>query len=232
MNSFLSNKWLKVPVFLACCVPFTALVWGLLHNGILPIKSLDWGPSTLVDLGADPTQYITHSTGDWTIRFLLITLAITPFRKLLNLPALIRYRRMLGLFAFFYGCAHLTTYLWLYQSFDFHAIWADVWKRRFITVGFLGFVLMIPLAITSTKGWIRRMGGKNWTWLHRLIYLSAIAGVIHYAWLVKSDETKPLQYAVILGILLLYRIVSSIMGSRKPPAVRAARPAPVTSESV
>ena len=155
---------------------------------------------------------------------MLITLAITPFRKLLSLPALIRYRRMLGLFAFFYGCLHLTTYLWLYQSFDFHAIWADVVKRRFITVGFIGFVLMIPLAITSTKGWIRRLGGKNWTWLHRLIYFSAIAGVIHYAWLVKSDETKPLQYAVILGILFLYRIVASIIGSKKPPAMRAARP--------
>jgi sulfoxide reductase heme-binding subunit YedZ len=229
MNSFLSNKWLKVSVFLACLVPVAALVWGITHNGY--IQSIDRGPSTLVNLGADPVAYITHSTGDWTIRFLLITLAITPFRKLLSLPALIRYRRMLGLFAFFYGCLHLTTYLWLYQAFDFHAIWADVLKRRFITVGFLGFVLMIPLAITSTKGWIRRLGGKNWTWLHRLIYLSAIAGVIHYAWLVKSDETKPLQYAVILGLLLLYRIVASIVGNRKPPAVRAAQPASATSES-
>jgi sulfoxide reductase heme-binding subunit YedZ len=229
MNSFLSNKWLKVPVFLACLVPALALVWGITHNGY--IQSVDRGPTKLVDLGADPVAYITHSTGDWTIRFLLITLAITPFRKLLSLPALIRYRRMLGLFAFFYGTAHFMTYLWLYQSFDMHAIWADVWKRRFITVGFLGFVLMIPLAITSTKGWIRRMGGKNWTWLHRAIYISAMAGVIHYAWLVKSDETKPMQYAVILAILLLYRIAVWIIGIRKPPAVRAARPAPATSET-
>ena len=230
MNSFLSNKWLKVPVFLACLIPAALLVWGISHNGY--IQSIDRGPSTLVNLGADPVAYITHSTGDWTIRFLLITLAITPFRKLLSLPALIRYRRMLGLFAFFYGSAHFMTYLWLYQSFDMHAIWADVWKRRFITVGFLGFVLMIPLAITSTKGWIRRMGGKNWTWLHRLIYCSAIAGVIHYAWLVKSDETKPIQYAVILGILLVYRIVVWVIAKKNPPAVRAARPAPVTSETV
>jgi len=229
MNSFLSNKWLKVPVFLACLVPALALVWGITHNGY--IQSVDRGPTKLVDLGADPVAYITHSTGDWTIRFLLITLAITPFRKLLSLPALIRYRRMLGLFAFFYGTAHFMTYLWLYQSFDMHAIWADVWKRRFITVGFLGFVLMIPLAITSTKGWIRRMGGKNWTWLHRAIYISAMAGVIHYAWLVKSDETEPMQYAVILAILLLYRIAVWIIGIRKPPAVRAARPAPATSET-
>lgn len=229
MNSFLSNKWLKVPVFLACLVPALALVWGISHNGY--IQSIDRGPTTLVNLGADPVAYITHSTGDWTIRFLLITLTITPLRKLLSLPALIRYRRMLGLFAFFYGTAHFITYLWLYQSFDMHAIWADVWKRRFITVGFLGFVLMIPLAITSTKGWIRRMGGKNWTWLHRAIYVSAIAGVIHYAWLVKSDETKPIQYAVILGVLLAYRIVVWVIAKKSPPAVRAARPAPVTSES-
>jgi sulfoxide reductase heme-binding subunit YedZ len=229
MNSILSNKWLKVPVFLVCLVPAALLVWGISHNGY--IQSIDRGPSTFVDLGADPIAYITHSTGDWTIRFLIITLAITPFRKLLSLPALIRYRRMLGLFAFFYGCAHFMTYIWLYQSFDFRAIWADVAKRRFITVGFLGFVLMIPLAITSTKGWIRRMGGKNWTWLHRAIYISAIAGVIHYAWLVKSDERKPLQYAAMVGILLLYRVVVWIIGSRKPPAVRAARPAPVTSET-
>ena len=229
MNSFLSNKWLKVPVFLVCLVPALALVWGITHNGY--IQSIDRGPTKLVDLGADPVAYITHSTGDWTIRFLLITLAVTPFRKLFSLPALIRYRRMLGLFAFFYGTAHFMTYLWLYQSFDMHAIWADVWKRRFITVGFLGFVLMIPLAITTTKCWIRRMGGKNWTWLHRAIYISAIAGVIHYAWLVKSDETKPMQYAVILGILLLYRIVVWIIGIRKPPAMRAARPAPATSET-
>ena len=229
MNSILSNKWLKVPVFLACLIPALALAWGITHNGY--IQSIDRGPSKLVDLGADPVAYITHSTGDWTIRFLLITLAITPFRKLLSLPALIRYRRMLGLFAFFYGTAHFMTYLWLYQSFDMHAIWGDVWKRRFITVGFLGFVLMIPLAITSTKGWIRRMGGKNWTVLHRLIYCSAIAGVIHYAWLVKSDKTKPLQYAAILGVLLAYRIVVWVIAKKNPPAVRSARPAPVTSET-
>jgi sulfoxide reductase heme-binding subunit YedZ len=229
MNFILSNKWLKVPVFLACVVPAALLAWGIAHNGY--IQSIDMGTSTFVDLGADPVAYITHSTGDWTIRFLIITLAITPFRKLLSLPALIRYRRMVGLFAFFYGCLHFMTYIWLYQSFDFHAIWADVAKRRFITVGFLGFVLMIPLAITSTKGWIRRMGGKNWTWLHRAIYLSAIAGVIHYAWLVKSDERKPLQYAVLVGILLLYRIGVWMFGNRKPPAVRAARPEPTTAES-
>src|SRR5579863_2098238 len=229
MNSFLSNKWLKVPVFLLCALPALALVWGISHNGY--IQSIDRGPSTLVNLGADPVAYITHSTGDWTIRFLLITLAITPFRKLLSLPALIRYRRMLGLFAFFYGSAHFMTYLWLYQSFDMHAIWADVWKRRFITVGFLGFVLMIPLAITSTKGWIRRLGGKRWQMLHRAIYVSAVAGVIHYAWLVKSDERKPLQYAVLVSILLLYRVVAWLLGRRQPATRGVAATEPTTAET-
>lgn len=215
MNSLLSSKWMKIPVFLLCLVPAGLLVWAAFHDG----------------LGANPVEFIQHSTGDWTIRFLIITLAITPARKLLGVPAFIRYRRMLGLFAFFYVCAHLTTYVWLDQSFDFHAMLQDVAKRRFITVGFLGFILMVPLAITSTRGWIRRMGGKRWQWLHRAIYLSAIAGVIHYAWLVKSDERKPIQYAVLVGILLLYRIVVWLRGRMKPARIGAPSPEPTTAES-
>ena len=143
------------------------------------------------DLGANPIEFITHATGDWTLRFLLITLAITPLRRILNLPDLIRFRRMLGLWAFTYGCLHLTTWLWLDKFFDLHEMWADVVKRRFITAGMTGFVLMIPLAITSTAGWIRRLGGRNWQRLHRLIYVSAVAGVVHYYWLVKSDIRLP-----------------------------------------
>jgi sulfoxide reductase heme-binding subunit YedZ len=219
MNSLLSNKWLKVPVFLICLVPAGILVWGYMHD----------------DLTANPIEYITHSTGDWTIRFLLITLAITPLRKLLKLPALIRYRRMMGLFAFFYVCLHFTTYLWLDKQFDFRDMWADVAKRKFITVGFAGFLMLVPLAITSTAGWIRRIGGKNWILLHRLIYFSAIAGVIHYAWLVKSDERKPIQYAVILGILLLYRLVVWFTGKRQKAAgkVKVSQPRPMeTSETI
>jgi sulfoxide reductase heme-binding subunit YedZ len=157
-------------------------------------------------LGANPIEVITHATGDWTLRFLLITLSVTPIRKLTGQLWLIRYRRMLGLFAFFYGTLHFLTYIWLDKFFDLHEMLHDVAKRRFITVGFAGFVLLIPLALTSTKGWIRRLGGKRWQALHRLIYFSAIAGVIHYWWLVKADIHKPLEYGAILAVLLGYRI--------------------------
>ena len=160
-----------------------------------------WGSG----LGANPIERITHSTGDWTLRFLLITLAITPVRKLLGIPWLIRFRRMFGLFAFFYGCLHFLTYIWLDKFFNLHEILADVAKRKFITIGFTAFVLLIPLALTSTTGWIRRLGGKRWQTLHRLIYVSAIAGVIHYLWLVKADIRKPVQYGILLGLLLFYR---------------------------
>src|SRR5205823_12745300 len=135
--------------------------------------------------------------GDWTLRFLLATLAITPARKLLHLPSLIKFRRMLGLFAFFYACLHFTTYIWLDKFFNVHEMLVDVAKRKFITVGFTAFVLLIPLAVTSTAGWIRRLGGKRWQTLHRLVYVSAICGVIHYLWLVKADIRKPLEYGAI-----------------------------------
>ncbi|HSS96854.1 MAG TPA: protein-methionine-sulfoxide reductase heme-binding subunit MsrQ, partial [Terriglobales bacterium] len=192
---------LKVLAFILCLVPVGILAWGFF--GAHPTDMSSWGQG----LGANPLEVITHSTGDWTMRFLLITLAITPLRKITKLNWLIRFRRMLGLFAFFYGTLHLFTYLWFDKDFVLADILADVGKRRFITVGFLGFVLMIPLAVTSTAWAIRKMGGKRWQALHRLIYFSAIAGVIHYIWLVKSDLTKPLQYGVILGVLLLYRVV-------------------------
>jgi methionine sulfoxide reductase heme-binding subunit len=157
------------------------------------------------NLGANPLEVITHTTGDWTIRFLLITLCVTPLRQLTKQYWLIQYRRMLGLFAFFYGTLHLTTYLWFDKFFDWHAILDDIGKRKFITVGFLGFVLMIPLAVTSTKGMIRRLG-KRWTVLHRLIYVSALAGVIHYYWLVKADHRLPLADGAVLAVLLAYRV--------------------------
>jgi len=191
MNQVLSNRWTKVCLFLLCLVPLLGLVWGFYHN----------------ELGANPIEYITHKTGDWTLRFLLITLCVTPLRKLLNQPKLARFRRMLGLFAFFYGCLHLTTWVWLDKFFDVHEMWKDVLKRRFITVGMTGFVLMIPLAITSTSGWVRRLGFVRWQRLHRLIYFSALAGVIHYYWLVKSDVRLPLLYGGILVVLLGYRLV-------------------------
>src|SRR5437868_14698345 len=136
----------------------------------------------------------------------IFTLCITPFRKLVNLPDLIRFRRMLGLFAFSYLCLHFLTYLLLDQSFDFVAISKDIAKRPFITVGFLGFLLLLPLAITSTAGWIRRLGGRRWQMLHRAIYFAALCGVIHYYWKVKSDVRMPLFYGALVAILLLWRL--------------------------
>jgi sulfoxide reductase heme-binding subunit YedZ len=192
---------LKVLVFFLCLVPLGLLLWKFF--GAHPSDMSSWG----VGLGANPLEVITHSTGDWTMRFLLITLAITPLRKLTKQTWLIRFRRMLGLFAFFYGSLHFLTYIWFDKAFDVHAMIEDIAKRRFITMGLTGFVLMVPLAATSTAWAIRKMGGKKWQRLHQLIYVSAIAGVIHYIWLVKADLTKPLQYGAILGVLLLYRIV-------------------------
>jgi sulfoxide reductase heme-binding subunit YedZ len=180
----------KPVVFLGCLVPLMLLGWKA-YSGAL---------------GANPIEVITHATGDWTIRFLLITLSITPIRKLTGRPWLIRFRRMFGLFAFFYGVLHFLTYIWLDKFFALHEMLHDVAKRRFITVGFAGFVLMIPLALTSTTGWIRRLGGKRWLALHRLIYFSAIAGVVHYLWLVKADIHEPVEYGIILAVLLGYRI--------------------------
>jgi methionine sulfoxide reductase heme-binding subunit len=190
MKRGLPGKIVKIVVFLLCLVPVSTLAWRFYKN----------------ELGANPIEYITHATGDWTLRFLLFTLAVTPVRKLFDQPHLIRYRRMLGLFAFFYGCLHLTTYLWLDQFFDWSGIVKDIRKRPFITAGFVSFVAMAPLAATSTSAWIRWLGGKRWQLLHRLIYFSALAGVIHYFWLVKSDVRLPALYATILGLLLLYRL--------------------------
>lgn len=195
-------RWFKPVVFLACLGPLARLGWKA-YNGAL---------------GANPIEVITHSTGDWTLSFLLVTLAITPLRKLTGQLWLIRFRRMFGLFAFFYVTLHFLTYIWLDKFFDLHEMLADVAKRRFITVGFTGFLLLIPLAVTSTKGWIRRLGGKRWQALHRLIYFAATAGVIHYYWLVKADKHKPLEYAFVLAVLLGYRIVA-----RVAPAVSGAR---------
>jgi sulfoxide reductase heme-binding subunit YedZ len=195
MAGFFMIRYLKVAVFLACLAPLGLLGWDAYTQ----------------NLGANPIEKITHTTGDWTLRFLLITLSITPARKLLGVPALIKFRRMLGLYAFFYGSLHFSTYIWLDKFFNLHEMLADVAKRKFITVGFTAFVLLIPLAVTSTAGWIRRLGGKRWQMLHRLIYITAICGVIHYLWLVKADIRKPLEYAAILAVLLSYRVGVWIM---------------------
>jgi|SRR5271157_215072 len=208
MNSILTSKWTKVALFLLCLVPTGVLIWDAFTGG----------------LGADPAKFLEHATGDWTLRLVATTLAITPLRKILAVPQLIRFRRMLGLFAFFYGCLHLSIYLTFDQVFDLHGIWADVMKRRYITVGFTGFVLMIPLAITSTAGWIRRLGGKRWQMLHRAIYLTAVAGVIHYYWLVKSDVHLPLEYAAVIAVLLSWRLYDWYRKpGRRPAPGRATR---------
>jgi sulfoxide reductase heme-binding subunit YedZ len=205
LRQILTAKWAKLVVFLACLSPL----------GFLAARAYD------NKLGANPVEFLQHFTGDWTLRFLLVTLAITPLRKIFNLPDLIRFRRMLGLFAFTYVCLHFLTYIGPDQSFNFAGMLKDVAKRPFITVGFAAFVLLIPLAFTSTTGWIRRLGGKRWQALHRLIYIAALCGVIHYYWLVKSDHRLPLLYGIILAALLLYRLLSSLFKPR--PAI--ARPA-------
>jgi methionine sulfoxide reductase heme-binding subunit len=214
VKTILLSKWTKVVVFAACLVPLAILLWRGFHN----------------DLTANPIEFITHTTGDWTMRFLIMSLSISPLRKILRQPLLIRYRRMLGLFAFFYVCLHFSTWIGLDKFFNWTEMWKDVQKRRFITVGFAGFMLLIPLAVTSTAGWIRRLGGKRWQLLHRLVYITAVLGVIHYFWLVKSDITKPLEYAVLVGILLSWRATEWFRNSRNKPAPRPVRresPAPV-----
>jgi methionine sulfoxide reductase heme-binding subunit len=205
MHAILSSKWAKVVVFLLGLAPIGVLCLRALHGG----------------LTANPIEFITHSTGDWTLLFLIFTLCISPLRKLLRLPELIRFRRMLGLFAFFYVCLHFSTWLVLDKFFDLSEMWADVIKRRFITVGFIAFVLLIPLAVTSTAGWIRRLGGKRWQQLHRAIYAAAVLGVIHYYWLVKSDVRKPLMYGAIVAILLTWRLVDWFLKQRGTAAVPA-----------
>jgi len=198
-------RYFKPVIFLACLSPLIWLVWRGFHS----------------DLGANPIEAITHWTGDCTLTFLLITLSVTPLRKLTQQYWLIKLRRMFGLFAFFYGTLHLTTYVWLDKFFDVHAMLADIAKRRFITAGMIAYALMIPLALTSTQWAIRKLGGKRWQALHRLIYFSAAAGVVHYIWLVKADLRKPLEYAFVLGVLLLARAIFWFSSRAKTSAVSA-----------
>lgn len=182
---------LKALLFFACLIPLLRLVW-MGYAG---------------ELGANPIELITRSLGTWTLVFLLITLSITPLRQLSGWSWIIKLRRMAGLFAFFYALLHFITYIWLDQFFDLSSIVKDVIKRPFITIGFTAFILLIPLAITSTNAMMKKMGGKNWQLLHKLVYLIAIFAVIHYWWLVKKDITQPLIYAGLLAVLLAYRII-------------------------
>lgn len=200
---------LKTLIWIAALYPLAALVWRIAFDPF--------------SLGANPAETILHVTGDWTLRFLLLSLAITPLRRLTMIGGLIRLRRLLGLFAFFYGVLHLSAYIGFDRYFVLGEIGADIVKRPFITVGFAALVLMTPLAITSTRGWVMRLGGPRWQNLHRLVYAVAVFGVVHYWWLVKRDITEPLIYAAILAALLGYRLIArarktSARGSGSPSA--------------
>ena len=210
---------LKPAAFIASLGPAAWLVWAALTN----------------HLSANPLSDLTNETGVWALRFLCITLAITPFRRLTGWNHVIRFRRMTGLFAFFYGSLHFLTYTIAdrFAGLDFPdgivawstarnlaaSVAADIYKRPFITIGFTAFILMVPLAATSTAGMIRRLGGKRWQLLHRLVYGAAMTAVVHYWWLVKIDTRPPLRYAIIVGILLAVRVVRARL------RLRSVRPA-------
>lgn len=169
----------------------------------------------------NPIEFITRSSGTWTLVFLLLTLSITPLRQLTGWAGWLAYRRMLGLYAFFYACLHLLTYVWLDQFFDWAAIGGDILQRPFITVGMLAFLLLIPLAVTSTQAMMRRLK-RRWGQLHRLVYLIAVLAVVHYLWLVKKDMTEPLIYVAILAVLLAWRVVKHWQARRASGRLRQA----------
>ncbi|MCZ6577003.1 MAG: sulfite oxidase heme-binding subunit YedZ [Acidiferrobacterales bacterium] len=198
-------RWVTKPIiFVASLVPFALLVWDGVAN----------------NLGANPVEAIRLYTGDWTLRFLLITLAVTPLRRITGWNAMLRLRRMLGLFAFFYACLHFVSYIWLDQFFALDAIIEDVLDRPYITVGVASFLLLIPLAVTSTNGMVRRLGAKRWQRLHRLVYVIGIGGVIHFLWLVKSDISQPVIYGAVLALLLGYRVIWALRASARGKAAR------------
>ncbi len=189
----------KPVLFVACLVPFSLLVTDLFQGR----------------LGANPIEEITHRTGDWILIFLFITLGITPLRRLTGWGVLIRFRRMLGLFAFFYAVAHFSTYVVFDHFFDLASIIEDIAVRPYVTVGFTSLVLLVPLAVTSTNGWVKRLGGRRWKRLHQLIYVSAVGGVLHYLWLVKADTRRPIVFGLVLVALLATRLWSPQKGGRK-----------------
>ncbi|MEO8601224.1 MAG: protein-methionine-sulfoxide reductase heme-binding subunit MsrQ [bacterium] len=200
------SRFIKPVVFFACLVPLAWLAVDAYRG----------------ELGANPIETITHTTGLWALRILLASLTITPLRRLFGWNKLIQYRRMLGLFAFFYACLHLATWIGLDHFFDWGRLLADLRKRQYIIAGAVAYLSLLPLALTSTRGWIRRLG-KRWTTLHRLAYVAAFAAVVHYWWLVKADVRAPLWYAgalaVLLGVRLIYALRSRLAAA---PAARRA----------
>jgi sulfoxide reductase heme-binding subunit YedZ len=193
-------KFYKVLIFINSLVPLALMCWDGFKG----------------KLGANPVEFLTRTTGMLTLVFLLVSLGITPLRKITSVQWLIQFRRMLGLYAFFYGFLHLLTYIWFDRSFNLKSTAQDIYARPFIAVGMLSFFLMIPLAVTSTKGWIKRLGGKRWARLHKLVYVTAVGGVIHFWMLVKSDTRLPIRFAFVLALLLSARPVISYLKQKTP----------------
>jgi len=193
-------RFVKIVVFVNALVPLALLFWDLYHGRV----------------GPNPLQFATTTTGMLTLIFLSLTVAITPLRKIFGVNSLVKLRRMLGLFAFFYGALHLLTYIWFDRAFNIISVGPDVVSRPFILAGMVAFLLMVPLAITSTNKMVKRLGGKRWAKLHRLVYLSAIAGVVHFWMLVKSDTRLPLTFAFIVLFLLGYRLLAKYAPAQQP----------------
>jgi methionine sulfoxide reductase heme-binding subunit len=199
---------LKPALWIACLTPLSLLVFHAFRG----------------ELSANPVEDVTNTTGIWTLRLIVATLLITPLRWATGVNQVIQYRRAVGLFAFFYGSLHFMTYFILDHQLQFGGLWEDVKKRPYITAGFTAFVLMIPLAITSTTGWIRRMGGKKWNLLHQLIYVTALAAVLHYFWKVKLDATNPIYYGLVVGALLIVRLIHSARRRQAASSRQTANP--------
>ena len=197
---------------------------AVLALALLPAARLAYGLAA-DRLGPDPVAELTHETGSWALRLLLASLAITPLRRIGGLRALAPFRRTLGLLAFFYACCHLLVYAVLDQGLAFDFLWEDVSERPYITIGLASFLCLLPLAITSTRGWIRRLG-KRWVQLHRLVYVAAIAAVVHFLWLVKADLREPLMHATVLGTLFAARLLLAFR-TREPHSMRARSSGPL-----
>jgi sulfoxide reductase heme-binding subunit YedZ len=193
-------KFAKLVVFINALVPLILLLWDVYHKRV----------------GPNPLEFATRTTGMLTLIFLSLTVAVTPLRKVFGINSLVKVRRMLGLFAFFYGSLHLLTYVWFDRWFNLVSVAQDVVKRPFILIGMIAFVLMVPLAITSTNKMVKRLGGKRWARLHRLVYVAALAGVVHFWMLVKSDIRLPLTFAFILLFLLGFRLFAKYAPSQPP----------------
>jgi sulfoxide reductase heme-binding subunit YedZ len=196
------TRFAKLVLFVNALVPLTLLLWDVYHKRV----------------GANPLEFATRTTGMLTLLFLIITLAVTPARKITGLNWLVKFRRMLGLFAFFYGFLHLLTYIWFDRYFNIKSVPGDVASRPFIAVGMLAFILMAPLAITSTDKMIKRLGGKRWNKLHKLVYAGAVAGVVHFWLLVKSDTRLPLTFGFVLLLLLGHRLFVKLYPPTNPRA--------------